>query len=194
MFRRDRVDLEQGAWLASGLLCGSLPILLFNLTSDWVNLRYLFEAASAPGEASLEFIWDGITRRFPLFFQGRNVDAYPARVPVLSVIEMAMYLVMVASALVTWLRGEKNPRSLECLVLFHFFFNLGILLTIDRSAQSPRVLPAAPAVLVHSRRLLVRAQPWFPMHNPATFLGRGDGARSRARDACHLPVPGGRGS
>lgn len=160
--------------VAAGFSLSASPLLLFNLTHDFINFKYVFgQAAGYDGLKLFSPLYTSLTTYLPGFFVGRNVDQYLGHPPFKAYLEYGVYLLLFGYlSLKTWPRvrilarslvapggdGEKDaPADIEVLLILYVLTYLIIFSISGRLASSPRyLLPLYPALALVAARGVAR--------------------------------------
>ncbi len=160
-------------YFLGGLIIGISPLIYYNLTHNFANLRYTIYIATGGENPWLYQLRQLVFRFFPGFFVGRNVDGIVPRIPLQAWIEYAATLVILGLALylyrhslrsiVSALLPEKlrrrswPPPKPEGILVFYLYLFL-FLHTFSRAMIfSPRyLLPLFPVLSIVSGAVIAR--------------------------------------
>ena len=166
----------------AGFLTGVSPLIYYNLTHNFRNLRYTLYISSGGEKPWLDKAVGLISKYLPGFFIERNVDRFVPSLPLRSWVEYSIYaglfLYMLFSCrsslkaiMRAWLPGNfwgrrLKPPQAEGILLFYLIIFL-LLQTRSRAISfSPRyLLPLFPALAIVSGAAIGRL--W---HSNANFI------------------------
>ncbi len=155
---------------AAGFMIGASPLLLFNLTHEFINFRYVFgQGAGHEGQNLFSHLYTLITLYLPRFFVGRNVDEYINNPPLLAYLEYAIYLALfvclslkigpqakkLAGALLSPAGAKRNdnPADIETLLVVYLIIYPILFSASGSIGISPRyLLPLYPALAIVAAR------------------------------------------
>lgn len=81
--------------MVMGFVIGASPLILYNLTYNFSNLRYVFgRGAGGDGSNLFSNLVNLVTIYLPRFFVGSNIGDYISSPPLLAYLEYAIYLVL----------------------------------------------------------------------------------------------------
>lgn len=152
--------------ILAGLLVGLSPIIYFNLTHDWINLKYILRQGGGDLlQRASENIVLIFTHHLPRFFNGRNVDTFIESVPLASMLEYILQMICVVLSLTLSLpplkklfkglfkkpsayRSETPPGPISLVVLFIVVF-LVFSAMAKGTGDSPRYfIPLYPLLAI----------------------------------------------
>jgi hypothetical protein len=156
--------------VAVGFFVGASPLLIFNLSNDFANFKYVFgEGSGQVGSGFFSQFPSLFTTYLPRFFVGRNVDTFIDNPPISAYLEYMIYLLLCGYlAVKIWPHGVKLARTLlsaagerfnparpdiEISLLLYLVLYLIVTATSPNSAASPRyLLPLFPALALVAGR------------------------------------------
>jgi hypothetical protein len=154
----------------AGFIIGASPLLLFNLTHEFINFRYVFgQGAGHDGQNLFSHLYTLIIIYLPRFFVGRNVDEYISNPPTMAYLEYAIYLVLfVCLSIKIWpqviklavsllspagVKRNDSPADIETLLVVYLIIYLIIFSVSGSIGSGPRyLLPLYPALAIVAAR------------------------------------------
>jgi hypothetical protein len=155
---------------AAGFMISASPLLLFNLTHDFVNLRYVLgQGAGSGGQNLFSNLYTLLFIYLPGFFVGRNVDDYVSNPPILAYLEYVLYLTLfICLSIKLWPHARKLagtflasagasrddlPADIETLLAAYLVIYLTLVSVSGNIGLSPRyLLPLYPALAILAAR------------------------------------------
>jgi hypothetical protein len=153
----------------AGFIIGASPLLLFNLTHEFINFRYVFgQGAGNDGQNLFSNLYTLIIKYLPRFFVGRNVDQYISNPPIMAYLEYAIYLVLfVCLSIKIWpeaiklagsllspagVRRNDSPADFETLLVVYLIIYPIIFSASGRIGAPRYLLPLYPALAIVAAR------------------------------------------
>lgn len=154
----------------AGFIIGSSPLLIFNLTHEFANFRYVFSQGAGKGGQNLfSNLYTLATENLPRFFFSRNVDKYVDNPPIAAYIEYAAYIALFVFLVIKmWPQAKRfaasflsparatsddTPAVIEIVLVVYVILYPIVFSVSGRIGSSPRyLLPLYPALAIVAAR------------------------------------------
>ncbi len=154
----------------AGFIIGASPLVIFNLTHEFINIKYVFgQGAGQEGQNLFSNLYALVIEYLPGFFSGRNVDKYIDNPPITAYLEYAVYFMLFVFLIIKiWPQVKKtvvsllspagakendSPADIEIFLVAYMIIHSIVFSVSGKIGSSPRyLLPLYPALAIVAAR------------------------------------------